>query len=157
MVNGELDWLENRARISPKKGAVIDEATNITWTYEELNTRANSLASWFLSRGIKKGDRIALLSPNHISYFDFLFACGKIGAIFVPVNWRLSVREIDQILADCSPVYMGVHNEFQHICQQLKNAPHSIVIGDSRYEEMVTSPRLFVKETLQETDSLVMI
>src|SRR3954447_5409418 len=98
-----MDWLENRARLSPKKDAIIEENTNKSWTFDEMNNRAKSIASWLHARGIKKGDRIALLSPNHISYFDLLFACGKIGAIFVPLNWRLSLHEIKGILEDCTP------------------------------------------------------
>lgn len=70
--------------------------------------------------GSEKGDRIALLSPNHISYFDLLFACGKIGAIFVPLNWRLSNSEIKGILQDCSPVLIGIHLRFQNMLTGLQ-------------------------------------
>ena len=110
----ELDWLENRARLSPNKKAIIDEDTNMVWTYEEVNNRSSSVAGWLKSQGVKKGDRVALLSPNDISYFDLLFACGKIGAIFVPLNWRLSVHELNEILLDCTPLFLGVHHQFQN-------------------------------------------
>jgi fatty-acyl-CoA synthase len=136
-VSWELDWLENRARLTPEKGAVIDEATNNTWTFQELNSRANSLASWFRTRGVKRGDRIALLSPNHISYFDILFACGKIGAIFVPLNWRLSIHEIKDILADCTPVLIGIHPRFKDMSTQLTDTISTFITEDTQYEGLV--------------------
>ncbi|EKN64508.1 AMP-dependent synthetase and ligase [Neobacillus bataviensis LMG 21833] len=149
----ELDWLENRARLSPNKIAVIDELTNKAWTFEQLNKRAYSTVSWLYTRGVKKGDRVALLSPNHISYFDLLFACGKIGAIFVPLNWRLSMHEINEILADCTPKVIGIHPEFEAISQQL-NTVSTFLIGDANYEVQVSYS---ISEEISETDPLAMI
>lgn len=107
----ETDWLEGRARITPNRTAAKDSDTNVCWTFKQLNTRAINLASHLISNGIKKGDRVTLISPNHISFLDFLFACTKIGAIFVPINWRLSNHEIEKILEDCSPKFMAYTND----------------------------------------------
>lgn len=157
-VSWELDWLENRARLTPNKGAIIDEATNITWTFKQLNIRANSLATWFRNRGVKEGDRIALLSPNHISYFDLLFACGKIGAIFVPLNWRLSSHEINDILADCSPVMIGFHPQFKEMYNQLTNSQNIFFIGEAEYENMVAPQNnSYLFENVSENIPLAMI
>ena len=154
----ELDWLENRARLTPKKCAVIDEDTNFTWTFEELNNRAKSIASRLQARGVKKGDRIALLSPNHICYFDLLFACGKIGAILVPINWRLSPHEIDGILQDCTPHLIGIHQQSYQMLTKLINAPSSFLIGGTFYEEMATQQKApTFPEELSESDPFVMI
>ncbi|MBO0962476.1 long-chain fatty acid--CoA ligase [Neobacillus sp. MM2021_6] len=150
----ELDWLENRARLSPHKNAVIDEKTSKAWTFEQLNKRANSTASWLYTRGVKKGDRVALLSPNDISYFDFMFACGKIGAIFVPLNWRLSLHEINEILADCTPIVIVIHQEFETICQQLNNLSTFLIEEASNYEAQVS---YVISEEILETDPLAMI
>ncbi|WP_066067542.1 acyl-CoA synthetase [Neobacillus soli] len=156
-MNWELDWLGNRARLSPNKDAILDEKTNNAWTFAELNKRANSTASWLHAQGVKKGDRVALLSPNHISYFDLLFACGKIGAIFVPLNWRLSLHEINEILADCTPVLVGIHQQFEVIRPQLNNF-RTFLIGDASYEELLSYPlRDFFREEISETDPLAMI
>ncbi|SDM79380.1 long-chain fatty acid--CoA ligase [Bacillus sp. OK048] len=135
----ELDWLENRARLSPNKKAIIDEDTNKVWTYGEVNKRSSSVAEWLKSQGVKKGDRVALLSPNDISYFDLLFACGKIGAIFVPLNWRLSVHELTEIVLDCTPLFLGVHHQFQNEFRSLQtNIAHSFFVGGSSYDEIAT-------------------
>lgn len=155
----ELDWLENRARLTPNKNAIIDGETNKAWSYEELNNRSKSVASWLESRGVKKGDRIALLSPNHISYFDLLFACGKIGAIFVPLNWRLSNSEIKGILQDCSPVLIGIHLRFQNMLTGLQTIDCTpFFVGNSSYEEMIFNskcPQLL--ESISEQDPLAII
>ncbi|MHC0039570.1 AMP-binding protein [Pseudoneobacillus sp. C159] len=145
----ELDWLENRARISPSGEALIDAETNTVWDYQELNNRAISMASFLLSEGVTKGDRIALLAPNHISYFDLLFACQKIGAIFVPINWRLSIEEINDIIIDSSPVLIGVHERFQTVISLLSLAVKKFVIGDSDYD-VLTSYKM--NETVTTTD-----
>ncbi|MCM3691515.1 acyl-CoA synthetase [Neobacillus niacini] len=135
----ELDWLENRARLSPNKKAIIDEDKNKSWTFEAVNKRSSSVAGWLKSQGVKKGDRVALLSPNDISYFDLLFACGKIGAIFVPLNWRLSEQELNEILLDCSPSLLGIHHKFENMYTSLQAVvPCSFYVGESKYEETAT-------------------
>ncbi|WP_223591686.1 acyl-CoA synthetase [Neobacillus bataviensis] len=152
----ELDWLENRARLSPKKPAIIDEKTDKACSFKELNNRVKCTADWLLERGIKKGDRIALISPNHISYFDLLFACGKIGAIFVPLNWRLSFQEIKEILEDCTPKLIGYHRQFQGIYKQLMSfSIDSFFIDELACEGISTENSL--KNDIVETDPLAMI
>ncbi|MFS0775568.1 long-chain fatty acid--CoA ligase [Neobacillus sp. 3P2-tot-E-2] len=155
----ELDWLENRARLSPNKNAVILEDNNMKWTYRELNNRSSSVAGWLKNQGVKKGDRIALLSPNDISYFDLLFACGKIGAIFVPLNWRLSVHELHELMLDCTPVLLGVHQKFENMFTPLETAvPQSFYVGEAKYDEIVNQSydhRFF--DNISELDPLAMI
>ncbi len=155
----ELDWLESRARLTPNKNAIIDEETNIAWTYEELNNRSNSVAGWLETQGVKKGDRIALLSPNHSCYFELLFACGKIGAILVPLNWRLSESEIKGILQDCSPVLIGIHSRFQNMLTELQTIDcKPFFVGNNSYEVMISNakyPQLL--EHISERDPLAMI
>lgn len=102
----EIDWLKKRALISPKKIAVIDPATDSKWTYVELNQRAEKLAVYLQKQGVRPGDRLALTAKNDISHFDLLFAASKIGAIFVPLNWRLSLMELNDILSDCAPTML---------------------------------------------------
>ena len=108
----ELDWIENRARLTPNAEAIVDAEQRAGWTFSEVNKRSMAAASWLKKQGVKKGDRVAFLSPNHISYFDLLFACAKIGAIFVPINWRLAAHEIEYILQDCTPKLIGFHSTF---------------------------------------------
>lgn len=136
----EIDWLLNRARITPDAQAVINAVDNTRWNYEQLNNRAISVANWLSSQGVKKGDRIALLSPNHISYFDLIFACQKIGAIFVPLNWRLSINELNEILLDCSPVMIGIHERLKdHFSSLCTNSSIFFTVGSTDYETLTSN------------------
>jgi fatty-acyl-CoA synthase len=159
-VRWEINWLENRARLTPEAVAVIDAKTNESWSYKELNRRAHSIACWLLRQGVKKGDRIALLAPNHISYFDLIFACQKMGAIFVPLNWRLSFDELRDIVADCSPVMIGLHVNFQDKFSQLMTQLTPFSVGSMDYEKLCTthtSNHLQLDVELHVNDPFVMI
>ena len=97
------DWTEHQANIRPNKIAIKDLDTGSELSYGQLDLRAHKLGAWFQAEGIKKGDRIALLLPNMPEFFEIQFACSKIGAICLPLNWRLSEKELEYILNDSSP------------------------------------------------------
>jgi fatty-acyl-CoA synthase len=100
-------WISRRARMTPWKTALIDGDSK--WTYAELDRRINRLAHGFRSLGVQKGDRIAYLNINHSSYIETLFACGLVGAIFVPLNRHLVPENVEYILekADCRILLFG--------------------------------------------------
>uniref|UniRef100_UPI0035B43A18 AMP-binding protein n=1 Tax=Promineifilum sp. TaxID=2664178 RepID=UPI0035B43A18 len=84
------DLLSKRAELTPDRTALLDVSTGVAYTYAELNARANRLANAFRALGIEKGDRVAILAQNSIVYVDLLYGLAKIGAIFAPLNWRLT-------------------------------------------------------------------
>ena len=91
------DYLGRRALYSPDDLAVVDagKAPHRSFTYSELNNRANRLANWLRDgAGIEKGDRVAVLAYDGVEYLDTFFACGKLGAIFTGLNRRLHWREL---------------------------------------------------------------
>ncbi|MFD1735241.1 class I adenylate-forming enzyme family protein [Bacillus salitolerans] len=144
----DIDWIEKRAQLTPFKSAIIDGDTQKRWSYREINQRAHSLACFFMEQGIKKGDRVALLSPNDISYFDFIFACLKIGAIFVPLNWRLSVHELNQIIEDCTPKLLGYHSRFNDL---MNEELASIQVDHQDYEAIFINQELAYAINVDET------
>ena len=91
-------WPARRARKTPNRIALIheDRAT----TYAQLDDRVNRLAHVLRERGIRRGDRVAYLGPNHPAYVETLFAAGLVGAVFVPLNTRLTVPELRHQLDD---------------------------------------------------------
>lgn len=97
------DLLRVRAELTPDRAALLDVATGITYTYRELNARANRLANWLRSLGVEKGDRVSLLVQNSVHTVDLLYGLGKLGAILAPLNWRLTARELAYIAGDCAP------------------------------------------------------
>jgi fatty-acyl-CoA synthase len=147
-VGHELDWLEGRARLYPNKIAVIDANTKKSWTFQQMNNRARVLANFLQQQGIKKGDRIALLSPNDISCLDFLFASIKLGSIFVPLNWRLTKDELNYILMDASPKFVGIHQQFLNTSEWIKDQFPCIEIHHDDYMESFKEENKYFQQEL---------
>ncbi|GHK02288.1 o-succinylbenzoate--CoA ligase [Streptomyces sp. NPDC003753] len=91
-------WPARRARKTPHRTALIHGDRSVT--YAELYERTTRLAHALRARGVRRGDRIAYLGPNHPAYLETLFAAGTLGAVFVPLNIRLAGPEIAYQLAD---------------------------------------------------------
>ena len=72
-------------------------------TFSQLHDRVRRLATGLNRAGFKKGDRLAILLPNEPEYIELVYACSWLGVIAVPINVRLSIAEIDHVLADCTP------------------------------------------------------
>ncbi|MDA0158697.1 AMP-binding protein [Solirubrobacter ginsenosidimutans] len=70
-------------------------------THRELHERASRVAGALAARGVRAGDRVAMLLHNGLEFPETLLACLRLGAIAVPINFRLTQNEIDYILADC--------------------------------------------------------
>jgi fatty-acyl-CoA synthase len=70
---------------------------------------ATALAETF---DVGPGDRVAVLANNNSNFFEVEFACWKLGAIFVPLNWRLALAELEFIVGDCTPTVMIVDDDF---------------------------------------------
>ena len=101
------DWIAHHGRRTPNKIAVMDLASERRFTYAQLDARISRLAS-FLRHALKvsRGERVAVLALNTTDTLEVQFACGRLGAIFVPLNTRLTVPELQFITADCAPKVM---------------------------------------------------
>lgn len=97
------DWLEKWAEYAPIKVVVEDAVTKASYTYSQLNNLSNYLARRFEKMGLKTGDRIAVLSEFRVEYMVLLGAAMKMGYILVPLNYRLSPRELMYMIHNCSP------------------------------------------------------
>ena len=79
------DWIAHYGRRTPKKLAVVDLATGRSFSYEQFDNRISRLAAHLRDRlGIKRGDRVAVLAMNTSDTLEVQFACGRLGAVFVP-------------------------------------------------------------------------
>ena len=87
-----FQFLELAAARYPQKTAVICGADRCT--FSALKLRADQLAASLLRRGIAKGEPVAILSTNSIAYVEIICALMKIGAVAVPLNYRLTKNEI---------------------------------------------------------------
>jgi fatty-acyl-CoA synthase len=99
-----FDWLAYYADFDPGRIAAIDLATGRRLTYGVLNDRATRLATALRERfGVRQFDRVAFVARNSTDHFETLFACWKLGAMFVPLNWRLSPAETVEVLRHGEP------------------------------------------------------
>src|SRR5215472_3286281 len=96
--NGVGSWIARRARRTPDRVAVLHGDDRLT--YAQLHDRVTRLAHGLRGLGVRRGDRVAYLGPNHPAFLETLFAAGTLGAILVPLNARLAVPELARHLAD---------------------------------------------------------
>lgn len=89
------------AQNTPDKPAFIMASTGQTVTYQELEDRSNRGAQLFRSKGLKKGDAIAIFMENNDRYFEICWAAQRSGLYFTCISSRLTAEEVDYIVGDC--------------------------------------------------------
>ena len=97
------DWMNRGERYYPNAIAIFDTHTKQRFTYQQMNQRANNIAASLRERGVARGDRVGILAMNCVEYLDLFFACAKLGAIYVPLNWRLHQEELAPLIEDTAP------------------------------------------------------
>lgn len=95
------DGLAHHARLRPGAPALIYR--DLITTYEQLEDRVNRCANALLGLGVSKGARVAVLTENHPVFAELLAACARIGAVLMPINYRLSMGEIAGLIAAAEP------------------------------------------------------
>ena len=100
MKNNIGSLLTNRAAINHGREAYVDSQSGVRLTFGELNLRCNRVANALIKLGVKPGDRVALALMNSAEFLEAYFAIAKIGAVLVPLNWRLVADELQFILKD---------------------------------------------------------
>jgi long-chain acyl-CoA synthetase len=93
--------LGRASRFYADRTALAPGGTRIT--FRELHERVQGIAAVLSKLGFRVGDRLGLLLPNGPEYIQLVYACSLLGVIVVPLNTRLSLAEIDRVLADASP------------------------------------------------------
>jgi len=138
---GDLpDLLGKRAALSPDAVALEQAETGETITYAGLDARAAAAAAMLASRGIAAGDRVALLCRNRIAFFELLFACARLGAILVPLNWRMPAAELDGLVADADPALL-IHDAVDApAIARLAAPPAALALGDDYELALAAAP-----------------
>jgi acyl-CoA synthetase (AMP-forming)/AMP-acid ligase II len=103
--------LGRAARYFPEGTALAANGTHST--FRALHARVERIAAALTKHGLKAGDRLALLLPNEPDYIQLVYACAWLGVTAVPLNTRLSVKEIDGILGDARPRGLIRHSSLQ--------------------------------------------
>lgn len=117
--------LAKRSFLIPEKEAFIDVGHKNRLTYCQYNANANRAANALKQLGIQKGDRVALLMMNSAVYMELFFGIAKIGAICVPLNWRLTAEELTYILRDSEATSLVYDDEFKKIVSEIHSSGSS--------------------------------
>ena len=112
------EWITKWAKIQPDKIAIISE--DVPHTYLEFKTQVNKLSHFFLHRGVRKGDRVAVLLRNCRQFLEIFFALSGIGGILVPLNWRLALPELEFIMRDSGTDFTIFDYEFLENAEKLR-------------------------------------
>ena len=117
------DVLKKRAFLTP--GRIALEWGEKQWTFVELNTEVNKLANSFQQIGIKRGQRISVLTQNRGECSHLLYAAAKIGAIVAFLNWRSTEKELQEAIGVITPETIVLIGEFsQKLESILGNLPY---------------------------------
>ncbi len=131
-VGGIDDWLVRHARHQPDREALVYGRTRLG--YGALHERVNRLADALGRRGVRRGDRVTALLHNSNAFLETLFACARLGAIFTPINHRLSPPEIHYILVDAGSHLIVYHDQFQDLLQAARTGTellHALRVNES--------------------------
>jgi fatty-acyl-CoA synthase len=108
------DSLRFHAAFRPEAIACIDLAANKRLSYADFDQRVSACAAGLAARlGEVSGERVAVIARNSAEQAILAMACERAGAIFAPLNWRLTAPEIAQLLADCTPAIIASDSEFE--------------------------------------------
>lgn len=125
--------LNINAKRLPDKAAVIYQ--DRSYTYDELNKIVNRLAHGLIARGINKGDKIALFMKNSDYFMIVFYAIMKVGAVAVPINFRLTVLETNYILQNSGAITVFLDEEYAGLVQDAALNTlirDQIVVGDNK-------------------------
>jgi fatty-acyl-CoA synthase len=131
------DALGKHVALRPEATAVEDAAR--TLSYRELSTRVNRLAHALVAKGVKRGDRVAILSENCIPYIELELAAAKLGVIVPCLNWRLSAGELSHCIALTSPSMIFVSDRFAAPLQRIDHGVACVVHIEREYESLVAA------------------
>ncbi len=108
------------SRLNSSRDAIVDVATGRRESWGELDSRVRQLANGFIHEfGLKKGDRVAILSKNCSEFMEVIYASMRIGLIAQPLNWRLGLSELARIVKDGTPSVIVVGADFKDIGDDL--------------------------------------
>ncbi len=113
-------FLRRRAFLSPGVEAIVEPAMGRRLNFRQLNARCNRVAHALSASGVKPGDRVALLLMNGAEFVESFFAVAKIGAVNVPLNWRLVADELEFILKDSGSTVLLYSENFAPVVAELQ-------------------------------------
>ncbi len=113
------DFLDRAAKLYPQKTAIVDG--DLTFTYSDYRARVNQLSHGLISLGIGQGDRVCVLSPNSHFFLESFYATSQIGAILVPLNYRLTAEDHQYIIDHAGVTAVLVDEEYTSLVDAIRD------------------------------------
>lgn len=111
--------LQKRASLNPTLEGLVDVHSGQRFSFQQMDQGANRAAHLFLELGIKKGDQVGVLLMNSPQFLECFLGLAKIGAVIVPLNWRLVATELEYILKDSQSTLLLFGSEFAETTEAL--------------------------------------
>ncbi|MFC2161354.1 long-chain-fatty-acid--CoA ligase [Acidobacteriota bacterium] len=148
---GLYNLLKNTCRVFPEEIAVVCGSRR--FTYFQFKNNVDKMAGTFLSLGIIKGDRIAIFHQNCHIFLESYFAAAKIGAVLVPINYRLSQKDFFYILHDSRPAMLIIQSEFYNPAEKDQyGVPLIKVVERGTMEKELDGKDMDPEVLIEETD-----
>jgi fatty-acyl-CoA synthase len=141
-----LEFARRARRIYPNREALVDGQTRLT--YEQFFARCDRWSKVLQSFGVKPGDRVATIAPNTHAQLESFYSAPQIGAICVPINYRLSKDEFAYIINHSGAVVVCVHADYLDVIEELRSSLPNVRLfvalegtkpGWSDYESLIAS------------------
>ena len=140
------EFLMVTSAIAPDRTAIVFEETR--YSYMELSERSNRLANALTDMGISKGDRVALVDVNTNQCIETYFATAKLGAIYVPLNFRARADELAFMINDSGASVVLVGDRYAPMMNEIRGdiagVQHFVTLGDEvdgmlQYENILSA------------------
>lgn len=152
----ELDWLSKWQHYSPLRCAIKDGHTGFEINYKDLYLQSCRGAEYLKNTyNLKVGDRVAVLAMNDLSYVVLFFALQRLGVILVPVNYRLTAREIEHIVSDCQPKLIVHDAIYAESVGQHTFAERLLLTGEDSFAAVITDVEFSLRERFDGQESSV--
>jgi fatty-acyl-CoA synthase len=141
-----MEFAQRASRLYAKREAVIDG--DMRYTYEEFLSRCDRWSASLQKMGIRSGDRVAYIAPNTHSQLESFYAVPQIGAVLVPINYRLTAGDFAYIVNHRGARVLCVHSDYldaiEGILKQLSGVERFVALEGSRngwldYEALIES------------------
>ncbi|MBW8865783.1 MAG: long-chain-fatty-acid--CoA ligase [Acidobacteria bacterium] len=141
-----LEFARRTRALYPDRDALVDGALRLS--YEQFFARCDQWSAALQGLGVAQGDRVAYIAPNTHAQLESFYAVPQIGAVLVPINYRLSAGEFEYIITHSGATVVCAHEEYLEcvdgIRPQLPNVRHFVALEGSRpgwldYEQLVTA------------------
>jgi len=162
-----LEFFRRARRLYPDREAVVDE--NLRLTYAEFGKRCDRWSAALQQLGVEKGDRVAYIAPNTHTQLESFYAIPQIGAVLVPINYRLIADDFAYIIQHSGATVVCVHSDYLEVVERIRpelpGVKHFVALeglsdslrqtGWLDYETMLTmAPETFSRPQINEDDLL---